>query len=279
MYKKEVKSKISTRDAKERAIKFWDNRSCGEDLYLNGEDAESFELHRKKRYALEPYILEFANFKGYSNKLVLEVGVGLGADLKSFHEGNAYVVGVDITRRALLKTKRRLYNEGSEEILARADGEMLPFNDNTFDLVYSWGVVHHSSNVEKALGEFRRVLKVGGELKIMLYQKNSIVGYLLWIRYGLLNFRPFCGLDYIYRNHLESYGTKAYTKKDAEKLLKEYREIRIKTTLTHADMLLSSAGQRHRGIFLSIGRRIIPRRIIKRFFNKHGLFMMIRARK
>lgn len=66
-----------------------------------------------------------------------------------------------------------------------ADAENLPFSNDMFDAIYSWGVLHHSPNTEKAILEVLRVLKSGGTAKIMIYHKNGVVGLMLWMRYGL----------------------------------------------------------------------------------------------
>ena len=147
-----------------------------------------------------------------------------------------------------------------------------------FDIVYSWGVIHHSPNTPKAVEEVFRVLKPGGEARIMIYHKYSFVGYMLWFRYSLLKFRS-CTLDEIYSEYLESPGTKAYSANSARELFSSFSEVEIKTVLTHGDLLNSKAGQRHEGLLLDIARMIWPRWLIKRFFHNHGLFMLITAKK
>ncbi len=91
------------------------------------------------------------------------------------------------------------------------DAEALAFPDEHFDIVYSWGVLHHSPNTHLAINEVKRVLRVGGVAKIMVYHTWSFVGYMLWVRYALLRGRPWLGVSYIYSHYLESPGTKAYT--------------------------------------------------------------------
>ena len=99
-----------------------------------------------------------------------------------------------------------------------ADAEKTNFDDNFFDIIYSWGVIHHSPSTSKIVDEIFRILKPGGEARIMIYHKWSIVGYILWLRYAFLKFKPWLSLDFIYSNHLESPGTKAYTKRQAKRL-------------------------------------------------------------
>lgn len=129
---------------------FWNKASCGEALYLKGLTKEAFRTQAKERYSLEPYILDFAEFDSYHGKKVLEIGVGLGADHQKFAEFGANLYGIDLTNRAIEYTRHRfqLFDLSSE--LQVADAENLPIDDQTFDMVYSWGVLHHSPNTSKA---------------------------------------------------------------------------------------------------------------------------------
>jgi len=113
----------------------------------------------------------------------------------------------------------------------------------------------------------------------MIYHKWSMVGLMLWVRYALLCLRPWRTLKDIYACYLESPGTKAYSIAEAEQLFSAFSEVRIKTVLTHGDLLESGAGQRHQGGLLSIARKVWPRGLIRRVFPNAGLFMLIEARK
>jgi len=205
--------------------------------------------------------------------------VGLGADHKMFAEAGAVCTGIDLTKKAIDITRRRLAEFGLSSNLSVGDAEALDKPPDTFDLVYSWGVIHHSPDTACAAKEILRVLKPGGEFKIMIYNKYSMVGYMLWIRYALLALKPLTSLDDIYAKYLENPGTKVYTRSEAECLFDGAEHLDISVVLTHGDLLESSAGQRHEGLLLSIARFVWPRRLIKRFFPVHGLFMLIRGRK
>ncbi len=261
-----------------RAVRdFWDRASCGEELYLEGHGAEDYRAQADVRYRLEPFIPEFAEFERWKGKSVLEIGVGLGADHQRFAEAGALLTGMDLSERAIGHTRRRFRESGLNASLNIADAEALPFPDETFDLVYSWGVLHHSPNTEQAVSEVWRVLRPGGTAKVMIYHKHSLVGYMLWIRYALLRFRPFTPLARIYSEYLESPGTKAYTVNEAKRLFSAFRKVDIDTVLTHGDLLSSSAGQRHRGLVLTVARIAWPRWLVRRLFPEFGLFMMVAA--
>jgi len=270
---------MESEDQKALVEKFWENDACGERLYLDKIDKESFIKHENIRYELEPYITDFADFSGYEGKTILEIGVGLGADHRQFAESGAICAGIDLTHKAIDITEKRLNAFDLKSDLSIGDAEALKFPDNTFDMVWSWGVIHHSPNTERAADEIVRVLKPGGEFKVMVYNKYSMVGYMLWIRYALLSFEPWVSLDEIYAKYLESPGTKAYTPLEAENLFPDAEQLNISVILTHGDLLASSAGQRHQGILLSIARVLWPRKLIRKLFSKHGLFMLIKGKK
>lgn len=258
---------------------FWDQASCGEKLYLEGLDVEGFRQQAETRYELEPFIIPFADFEAARGKGVLEIGVGLGADHQRFAQAGARLTGIDLTERAVEHTRRRFELFGLKSDLRVADAESLPFADESFDWVYSWGVLHHSPDTARAIDEVWRVLRRRGRARVMIYHKHSLVGYMLWLRYGLLAGKPWRSLSDIYAHYLESPGTKAYTVDEARTLFRKFAAVKISTVLTHGDLLESDAGQRHRGWLLSMAKRIWPRRLLRSVLPGHGLFMLIEARK
>ncbi|MSR44634.1 MAG: class I SAM-dependent methyltransferase [Phycisphaerales bacterium] len=264
---------------KQQVANFWNQGSCGEKLYLAHPDRRGYEEHAKLRYELEPLIPPFAEFPATAGKRVLEIGVGLGADHQRFAEAGAELYGIDLTERAIDHTRRRLDALGLRSVLAVGDAEDLTFANNSFDVVYSWGVLHHSPDSQRAISEVFRVLKVGGIARIMIYSKWSLVGVMLWTRYALLRGRPWISLSAIYAQHLESPGTKAYTVAQARRLMREFQEVDIATALTHGDTLTSQAGQRHEGTLLRVARKVWPRTLIRLLLGDFGLFMLIKARK
>ena len=148
--------------SKQAVHDFWNAESCGESLYLDGYSRDDYVRQSNVRYDLEPYILEFAGFDHVKKKKVLEIGTGLGADHQKFS---------DLTRRAVEHSQRRFRAFGLNTNLQVADAEDLAFENECFDLVYSWGVFHHTPNTERAVAEAFRVLKPGGTAKIMIYHK------------------------------------------------------------------------------------------------------------
>ena len=266
--------------AKSAVADFWEQASCGE-VYATGDDARAYyESHARARYELEPFIFEFAGFAAGAGRDVLEIGVGMGADHLEWAKSKPRSLsGVDLTTRAVAFTRERLGLHGLESRLEVADAERLPFPDASFDIVYSWGVLHHSPDTPRAIAEVARVLRPGGVAKIMVYHRSSIVGYVLWLRYALLRGRPLTSLDAIYDRHLESPGTKAYSREQLPRLFRNFSSVRSAIALSPGDVMEGAAGQRHGGAALRLARAVWPRRLIRRFLGNHGLFLMVTATK
>lgn len=265
---------------KDQVRNFWDAESCGETYAVGESDREYYETHRQARYQLEPYIPEFAKFHEGRDKDVLEVGVGMGADHKEWAaSAPRALTGIDLTPAGIEHTAKRLAVYGLESGLRVGDAEKLPFDDNSFDIVYSWGVLHHTPDTPGAINEVHRVLRPGGIARIMVYHTHSLVGYMLWARYGLMRGRPFRSLADIYAEHLESPGTKAYSVDEAREMCNRFSECDVWTQLSFGDLLQGDVGQRHRGALLTAAKGLWPRWLIKRIFRSRGLCLLIKATK
>ncbi|MBL4587981.1 class I SAM-dependent methyltransferase, partial [Candidatus Babeliales bacterium] len=144
---------------KKKMFEYWNAASCGTELTDKKKFSKSyFEEIEEIRYKIEPEIHSFAQFTRFYNKKVLEVGVGAGTDFMQWIRAGANAYGIDLTAEAIDNVRHRLqvYELSAEEI-RQADAEQLPYENNSFDLVYSWGVIHHSPNTEQCLKEIVRV--------------------------------------------------------------------------------------------------------------------------
>jgi SAM-dependent methyltransferase len=257
---------------------FWNESSCGETYAQGGSEREFYETQACRRYELEPYIAGFARFEEGRGKDVLEIGVGMGADHARWAESEPKsLTGIDLTPRAVEHTRRHLELLGLHSKVEVADAENLPFDGNSFDLVYSWGVLHHSPDTQRAINEVYRVLRPGGTARMMIYHKYSLTGYMLWVRYALLVGRPFRSLKTIYGRFLESPGTKAFTLSEARAMCQRFSRTKVGTILGFGDLLEGDVGQRHRGIVLRVAKAIWPRWLLKRIARRHGLGLVIEA--
>jgi SAM-dependent methyltransferase len=112
-------------------------------------------------------------FDGYRGKRVLEVGCGAGTDLVRFAKGGAIVTGIDLSPSAIALARENFVQQGLQADLREADGERLPFADNTFDLVYAHGVVQYTADDRRLVEECRRVLKPGETAIFQVYNRVS----------------------------------------------------------------------------------------------------------
>lgn len=227
---------INNKELKEEVKKFWNAEPCGtKDIAEIEGSREYFEKIEAERYELEPFIHQCAQFTRWRNKKVLEVGVGAGTDFLQFARAGADLYGVDLTPKAIELVKKRLEIYGLKANLQCSDSENLPFEDNTFDLVYSWGVIHHTPETEKAIKEIHRVLKPGGQIIIMIYHRFSLGHLRMYIRYGLMQGKIFVNMKELVSENLESKGTKSYYIKEARSMFNAFSDVNIKCFVTPYD--------------------------------------------
>jgi len=260
-------------DQKEKVREFWDSDPCGARYFDGGE---GFEAHARARYSLEPFIPEFAGFASAAGLRVLEIGVGMGADYLEWLKAGARATGIDVSAISLEKARRRCELAGYNADLRAADAERLPFTDSMFDIVYSYGVLHHSPDTAQCLREACRVLKPGGQALIMLYHHPSLTGFMLWLRYGLLRGKSLRRVVY---EHLESPGTKTYTAKEARGLMAGFEEVTMRQVFSPGDLLLNRPSERFQSPLYRLAWKVYPRWLARRFGRKWGLFLLISARK
>jgi ubiquinone/menaquinone biosynthesis C-methylase UbiE len=135
---------------------------------------EFFADVAKHRYETEPHIPAIVRFGNWRNKDVLEVGCGIATDGTRFADAGARYTGVDATESAVQLARHRFEQAGLPGEFGVADATGLPFPDNSFDLVYSHGVMHHIPDTQAAIQESHRVLRPGGTLLVMVYHHNSL---------------------------------------------------------------------------------------------------------
>src|SRR5215831_10740066 len=134
---------------KAQVREFWNQQSCGTEVAQSSKFSKAyFEEIEAFRYFDQPFIHSFAQFTRYHGKKVLEVGFGAGTDFIQWLRAGAMATGIDLTPEGLENLRNRIqaYNLPSPERIQTGDAENLPFESNTFDLGYSFGVLHHSPN-------------------------------------------------------------------------------------------------------------------------------------
>ena len=128
------------------------------------------------------------DYERYRGKRVLEIGCGMGCMASNWASHGAQVTAIDLNPVAVAQTTQRFQAFGLEGDIREVDAESLPFPDGQFDFVYSWGVIHHTPGIRKAIQDIYRVLRPGGRVGLMLYNRESIL-YRYFVQYqeGLVN--------------------------------------------------------------------------------------------
>lgn len=159
--------------ARLEAQKQWNANPCGS-LPTDVFDKDYFDRVEEDRYRQQYWQRDYFDYTSFRGKKVLEIGIGLGTDLKQFARNSAECYGVDITDAHLKMTRLNFELNGFKVDARKTDATALSFPDGYFDCVYSFGVLHHIPDVDKVLAEISRVLKPGGVLQTAVYHLYSI---------------------------------------------------------------------------------------------------------
>ena len=170
---------------------------------------------------------------------------GAGTDFLQWVKGKAKAYGLDLTPEAIAHVEKRLsLNQLTCEDLRVGDCEQLPYRDNYFDVVYSWGVIHHTPDTDLAFREVVRVLKSKGVCKIMVYHRKSVYALYHWFKKCFFRCQPWKSISYAMDRHMESPGTKAFSVSEIRNKLSKYpvENILIDSSLTYYDLPLKDKG-------------------------------------
>ena len=172
---------------------YWDARPCNiRHSPLPVGTQEYFDEVEQRKYFVEPHIPRFAEFSRWGDKRVLEVGCGIGTDTINFARWGAKVTAVDLSRESLKLAAQRAkvcgISDGIKFHQANAERltDMVTFAD--YDLVYSFGVLHHTPNQDRALKEIAEYVAPGGTLKLMVYHRWSWKAFWILATYGKFQF-------------------------------------------------------------------------------------------
>ena len=165
---------------------YWNRQPCN--INHSSEPAftkKYFNAVRKKKYFVENHILKFADFKKYKKKNVLEIGCGIGTDAIEFIKNGANYIGIDYSDESVKIAKKRseilkLSKKKPEFIVDNCEElKKIKKLKQKFHLIYSFGVLHHTENMQKAFNRIHEISDKNTEIKIMLYAKNSYKKFML----------------------------------------------------------------------------------------------------
>ena len=241
-------------EEKLRTREQWGQDPCGAEYDREHELGtreffDQVEAYRYNEYA--PWMPRLMEFEKFRDARLLEVGCGMGTDLLQFARGGARSTGIDLTPRSVEITRHRFRLYGAEGDFMISDGEHLPFRNESFDVVYSNGVLHHTPDTAGAVREVHRVLKSGGVAKIMLYHRDSLNYWVeIVLRRGLLGFEFLRGRSaeeimsrvIEFSEHDARPLVKVYSRKQARELFKLFKDVRVEVEqLTRAELRVLSA--------------------------------------
>jgi SAM-dependent methyltransferase len=257
-----------TQQTKESVRSYWDTTPCGaQDVRrLEPGSRAYFDAIEATRFEVDDFMPTVVDFAAHTGKRVLEVGCGLGTDLRQFAKHGAIVTGIDLSKTSVELARKGFELYGLDGTLVHGDGEELPFPDRSFDLVYSWGVIHHSPDPPSVVRQIHRVLKPGGELIAMVYNRRSLLALQAWAYFGLLQKKPFTPIPELLAKHVESPGTKAYTIDEARELFSPFTRVRVDPIVTLFDLRVGK-----RKFLPKWTRNVIPSRF--------GWFLVVRGTK
>lgn len=257
---------------KREVKEFWEANTCGTHITDHPPfSPEYFQAIEEFRYTQEPFIKKFARFTEWRHKKILEIGIGAGTDFMQFVRAGAQATGIDLTASALQHARHRIALENKSAVVLEADAENLPFADETFDFIYSWGVLHHTPDTKRAIDEVYRTLKKGGETTIMLYHKHSIVVAYWLVARGIVrgelwkkSFQKIVseGSEWSNKNPL----TSVYSRRELRTLFAKFAQVKITAVPTRSYQKSTSL----RGKVFDILHRLFP------FL---GWYIVIEARK
>lgn len=170
----------------EEVRRFWDRRPCNVRHSPREPGTRTyFDEVEARKYFVEPHIPSFAEFPRWRGKRVLEVGCGIGTDTINFSRAGARVTAVDLSGRSLEIARRRAEVFGLADRIRFVQGDAESLSRHVppepYDLVYSFGVIHHTPRPDRAVAEIRKYVRPGGTVKLMLYHRyaTKVLGILL----------------------------------------------------------------------------------------------------
>lgn len=217
----------------EKVRDYWQGKNIPQLWYSDIEPGtvSYFNNIRKQRFEFYyPYLKDSAEFQHHKDEKVLEVGVGMGTDIIEYARYGAKVYGIDLGADQIEISKNMFKKlDIPYEELKVASAEKLPYDDNYFDFVYSFGVIHHTPDINAAVNEIHRVLKPGGRAVIMIYAR----GWKHYIKrcfiHGILKMKIFkYGFDWqkVYNEVSEVNGgsplTQVLTRNQVRKLFRDF---------------------------------------------------------
>lgn len=220
------------------------------------------------------------NYEELKNKNVLEIGMGAGTHASLLAKSCLSYTGIDLTENSIAFCNKRFRIFNLKGNLLLMDAEKTNFENNSFEFIWTWGVIHHSSNTNKILDEIHRVLKPNGKAGIMVYHRSFLYYYVINFIKSLFNgnFLKYFSIHKINQAHTDGGIARFYSRNEWHKTLNKFKIIDSKIFGQHTDLIPLPRGRLKN--FLSI---LIPN-FVMRFINtnlKQGymIYTLIKKKK
>ena len=208
--------------------RYWNDRPCNiRHSQKPVGTREYFDEVETRKYFVEPHIPPFADFERWRGKKVLEIGCGIGTDTINFARHGALVTALELSEESMNIAKRRAEVFGLSDrirfVCGNAEELDRLLEPATFDLIYSFGVLHHTPHPDRALQQLRRFAAAGTAIKLMMYHRRS--WKVLWILLGYGK-GQFWRMSELIARHSEAQTgcpvTYAYTRRELSELLESF---------------------------------------------------------
>jgi ubiquinone/menaquinone biosynthesis C-methylase UbiE len=211
---------------------FWTKNVPGWDIVskkFSPEEKEFYIEIDKFRIKYEPSVPPLLDSIAEKEKLSLEIGCGIGYDSRYMAKKGAKVISLDLSFNNAYLALKGMHLLGLLGRSICADAERLPFKDNIFDVVYSFGVLHHTPDTQSAINEIHRVLKPDGKSVVMLYHKGYVY-YLLLLLHGYKLIFGIYNREKLMSRYDNTPLSKMYSNREARRLFRRFKDINFEVT-------------------------------------------------
>lgn len=224
-----------------------------------------FEEVAHRKYFVEPHIPAFANFAAWKGKEVLEIGCGIGTDGIRFAAAGAHYLGIDVSAHSVALAKARFDLYGIKGFVIHGNAEELAdlLPPCKFDLIYAFGVLHHTPNPQKVVDAVARFMDEQSEFRLMLYARQSWKA--IMIEAGLDQPEAQCGCPL----------AKTYSRAEARFLLRDFDIISLRQTHIFPYVVKDYIRHRYR---LQPWFKAMPKAMFRALEERLGWHLLIVAR-